>query len=172
MTPGVAGHAGGQVSFRKSWTAVLEDAPQGAGIGEGGGDFVGEIALGFEAEVGGFLAGHVGGDDLVEQLRPEQAAFDSDGGEARHLRFPISDFRFGAGRRSGLEARAGEADGFVEFSLQFGFGEHLSPVGGDMDAALRQFQQFDMFGCFAGAEDDADRLVLLGLRSCFLSQLR
>src|SRR5208282_3860222 len=38
--PGVAGHAGGEVSFGKVGQAVLENAPEGAGIGEGGGDFV------------------------------------------------------------------------------------------------------------------------------------
>ena len=83
--PGIAGHAGGEVSFRKVGQAVLEDAPEGAGIGEGGGNFVREVALWFQAEVGRFLAGHVGGDDLVEQLRPEQTAFNSDAWKrARH----------------------------------------------------------------------------------------
>ena len=83
--PGIAGHAVGEVSFRKVGQAVLEDAPEGAGIGEGGGNFVREVALWFQAEVGRFQAGHVGGDDLIEQLRPEQTAFNSDGRKRRHL---------------------------------------------------------------------------------------
>src|SRR6266436_4008063 len=76
--PVVAGDRGGEIFRGELGEAVLEHAPEGAGVGEGRRDFVCEIALGFQAEVGGLLAGHVGGDDLVEQLRAEQAAFNSD----------------------------------------------------------------------------------------------
>ncbi len=37
-----------------------------------------------EAEIGRLLTGEFSGDDLVEELRAEQAAFDTDGGEGRH----------------------------------------------------------------------------------------
>ena len=83
--PLVAGDGGGKVVFRQARETAFEYAPQGAGIGEHGGNLVGEIALGFKAEVGGLLAGHVGGDHLVKQLRAEQAAFNSDGRKGGHL---------------------------------------------------------------------------------------
>ncbi|HRZ35580.1 MAG TPA: hypothetical protein P5534_04370 [Candidatus Paceibacterota bacterium] len=86
--PLVAGRSGGKVILRQTGQAVLEYAPQSAGVRKRGGDFVSEIALGVEAKVGGLLAGDISGDHLVKQLRAEQTAFDSDGGEAGHLRSP------------------------------------------------------------------------------------
>lgn len=78
--PGVAGDARGEVPLGKPLEAMLEHAPQSTGVGKGGGDFVGQAAPGIQSEVGGPLAGKVAGQKLIEDVRPEQAAFDSDGG--------------------------------------------------------------------------------------------
>lgn len=82
--PLVPRDGGGEVVFGQAGEAALKNAPQGAGVSEHSGDLIGEIALGFQAKVGGLLPRHVGGDDLVKQLRAEQTAFNSDGGEGRH----------------------------------------------------------------------------------------
>lgn len=89
--PGIAGNSRREIAFRETREAVLEYSPKRAGIGKYGGNLIGQIAFGFEAEIGRFLAGHIRGNRLVKQLRAEQTAFDSDGGKGGHLRFTIYD---------------------------------------------------------------------------------
>src|SRR5712692_9137926 len=83
--PGIARDGGSEVVLREPGEAMLEHSPQRAGIGEGGGDFVGEVAPRLQPKVGGFLAGQITGDELVKQLWSEEAAFNSDGREGGHV---------------------------------------------------------------------------------------
>jgi hypothetical protein len=63
---------------------MLKDAPQRPCVGKRRGDLVGEIAPRFQAEVLRLLTLNIRRDDLVEQLRPKQAAFDADRWIGRH----------------------------------------------------------------------------------------
>jgi len=51
----------------------------------------------------------------------------------------------------------------MQFALQFGLGEQFLQVAGDMNPALIQFQQGNMFFALAGTQDDPQRLGLVRL---------
>jgi hypothetical protein len=82
--PGVPGDTGGEICVGQALQAVLKYLPQRPGIGEDGRDLVGEVAPASQAEVGGLLPGEISGQKLVQHVRPEQAAFNTNCGERRH----------------------------------------------------------------------------------------
>lgn len=82
--PGIARNARRQVVFGQREQAPLKYAPQRSRIGERGGDFVAEVALRIKTEIGGLLSRQIGSQKLIERARPEQSAFDADGGKNRH----------------------------------------------------------------------------------------
>ena len=110
--PRRAGHAAARVSRREPFAAVLEERPEAAGISEGSRDLIGETALGARSstvggpllahsvgsglalrgwrcrrphgEVGRLLTRQLAGAKLVDEVGPEQAAFDPDRWMERH----------------------------------------------------------------------------------------
>jgi hypothetical protein len=55
-----------------------------------------------------------------------------------------------------FQPRPRDLDGGVEFLLQEFAGWQGGEVFGDVDAALVEFEQFDLFRLFPGAEDDTE----------------
>jgi HEAT repeat protein len=82
--PGVAGDAGGRVALRQAPQAVLKRLPVLAAVGEGGCDFVEQVAPAIQAKIGRLLAGQLAAQQLLHGVWAEQAAFDADGRESHH----------------------------------------------------------------------------------------
>lgn len=57
---------------------MLENAPQRPGVGECRGNLVGQIAFGVQTEVRCPLTRQFASQELVENVRPQQATFDAD----------------------------------------------------------------------------------------------
>ncbi len=62
---------------------------------------------------------------------------------------------------------AGLGDGLVEFGLEEFFGGQDGEVFGDVDAAFVEFEEFDLFLLFSGAEDDAEGRLFVGFLFVF-----
>src|ERR1700690_3358492 len=62
-----------------------------------------------------------------------------------------------------LQPRTGQADGLVEFALQFLPRQRIGPVAGHVDSALLKLKQRDVFLAFARAKDHAQRFGLVRL---------
>jgi hypothetical protein len=84
--PEIAGLGGCRVVLAEAIQTVLEYTPEGARVGEGCGDLVGQVAAGVEPEVGRALARQLAGEKLIEDFRAEQAALDADRRKGSHVR--------------------------------------------------------------------------------------